>query len=113
MIKFPSYTSAIITGAIGMPIFLFVLNYIRDKSGSQFSLIVWSIIGFFIPLLISTSDIGYIRKGHREGRPLFKPWAKAEDFKQFYIPAWKRMFAWFLATCISLLFFQLLGINFG
>jgi hypothetical protein len=28
MIKYPSYTSAIITGAIGMPLFVFVLNYL-------------------------------------------------------------------------------------
>ena len=113
MIKFPSYTSAIITGAIGTPLFLFVLNYIHDNSDSQFTLFFWSIIGFIIPVVISTADIERIRKWHKEGRPLFKPWIKAEDFKLFYIPTWKRMIVWFLAACISLLLLRLLGINFG
>jgi hypothetical protein len=38
---------------------------------------------------------------------------RAEDFRQFYIPAFKRMLVYFLSACISTLFLKLIGIDFG
>ena len=106
MVKFPSYVSSILTGAIGTPIYVFGLGYIEKNSGNQLSLIVWSIFGFLIPVLISTTDIKYILKERKRGRSFFKPWTKPEAFRQFYIPAWKRMLVWLISAAIALFSLQ-------
>ena len=43
----------------------------------------------------------------------FKPWTKPEDFKQFYMPAWKRMLVWFISAAIALFSLQPLDCYFG
>jgi predicted MFS family arabinose efflux permease len=111
MIKIPSYKAAIIFGAIGMPAFVYILKFLENESGTQIAQIVWSIIGFGLPFLISTGDLSYIRREMRKGRPFFGPWTKFQGFKEFYLPAWKRMSVWFLAACVSLLLLNLIGMD--
>jgi hypothetical protein len=98
MIKLPSYKTAVIFGAIGMPLFLHIWKFLEDKSVNQIVLVIWFIIGFGLPLIISTGDFNYIRQEMRKGRSLLRPWTKSKDFKGFFFPAWKRMFAWFLSA---------------
>ena len=115
--KFPSYTSAILAGAVGMPLLILGINYIKNNFGSQFLQLVWFIICFFLPLLISTADLGYIRRRLQEGHTLYilirLQWARTEDFKRFYIPTWKRMLVYFVSACISTLLLKLIAIDFG
>jgi hypothetical protein len=111
MIKFPSYKAAILFGAIGMPVFVFILNVLEKKSSSQIAQLFWFIIGFGLPFLFSTGDFKYIRREMKKGRPIFGSWTKSQDFKEFYFPAWKRMIVWFLAACISLLLLDQIGMD--
>lgn len=111
MLKIPSSKAAAICGAICMPVFIYVLKIIVEKSINQITLIIWAIIGFTLPMLISTCEFNYIRKEMKEGRSFFGPWIKPQDFKEFFSPTWKRMFVWFLATCISFLLLGIIGIN--
>ncbi len=62
MIKIPSYKAAVVFGAIGVPIFVYTLEFLENKSVNQISLIFWCIIGFGLPLLISTGEFSYIRE---------------------------------------------------
>jgi len=108
--KFPSYAIAILFGTIGMPIFIIVMNYINKSFDNQLLLFGWTIVGFVLPLLLSTANIGYIRSEFKNGRFLLKSWFKAEDFRYFYFPTWKRMGAWFASSVISVLLFKALGV---
>jgi len=105
--KFPSFTSATLAGCIGMPIFIFGIGIISRKTGSSVLLIAWSIIGFMLPLLVTTTDISYLRKN------LFRVKPTKQEFKNFYFPAWKRIVVWFISACLSILLLKLLGINIG
>jgi hypothetical protein len=117
MIKFPSYTSGILAGAVCTPLLILGIDYIEKNPGNQFLQFVWFIIWFFVPVLISTVDLGYIRKRiQEEGHTLFKLirlMSRTEDFRQFYIPAFKRMLVYFVSACISVLFLKLVGVDSG
>jgi len=104
MIKIPSYTASILTGIIIMPLSTMVTNYAEERHYSQFIIILWSVIGFMMPLMLATVDIGYIRKNG-----LFT--LRNEDFKLFYIPAWKRMLVLFIATVCSVIILKQMGLN--
>ena len=103
----PSFTSATLAGCIGMPIFILGVDFISQETGSNFLLIIWSIIGFVLPFLASTTDIGYLR------RNLFRVKFTKEEFQKFYLPAWKRMAVWFISTCASILLLKVIGVNIG
>jgi hypothetical protein len=117
MIKFPSYSSAILSGAVGIPVLILGTDYIEKNSGSQLLQFAWFIMSFLLPVFISTADLRYIRKRiQEEGHTLFKLiriMPRAEDFRQFYVPAFKRMLVYFVSACISTLFLKLIGIDFG
>ena len=117
MMKLPSYTSAILAGAVGVPLLILGINYIKNNFGSQFLQFVWFIISFLLPVLISTVDLGYIRKRWQEAHTLYmliRTWQfRAEDFRRVYIPTWKRMSAYFVSACISALFLKLIGVALG
>ncbi|PKN61069.1 MAG: hypothetical protein CVU57_31425 [Deltaproteobacteria bacterium HGW-Deltaproteobacteria-15] len=110
--KVPSYWAAIITGAIGMPVFVVVLRFLEHRSAGQLALVVWFLLGFGLPLLVSTGDFEYIRQEMKNGRSFFGPWVKTKDFKEFYVPAWKRIFVWFLASCGSIMLLKTIGVDF-
>jgi hypothetical protein len=117
MIKFPSYSSAILSGAVGIPVLILGNDYIEKNSASLLLKFFWFVIWFFLPVLISTADLRYIRKRiHEEGHTLFNSiriMVRAEDFRQFYIPAFKRMLVYFVSACVSSLLLKLIGIDFG
>lgn len=100
-----------------MPLLILGINYIENNSGSQLLQFVWFIIWFFLPVLISTGDVGYIRKRiQEEGNTLFKLirlMPRVGDFRQFYIPTFKRMLVYFVSACISVLFLKVIGIDLG
>ncbi len=105
--KIPSFTSATLTGGIGMPLFILGVESISRKTGSNLLLIIWSIIGFVLPFLVSTTDFSYLKKN------LFRVKFTKEEFKNFYFPAWKRMAVWIISACTSILLLKLIGINIG
>ncbi len=113
--KFPSYASAILAGAVCTPLLILGINYIEKNSGNQVLQFAWLIICFFLPVLISTVDLGYLRKRTLEGHTLYmliRRWQfTAEDFRRFYIPTWKRMLVYFVSACISALFLKLIGVG--
>ena len=103
----PSFTSACLAGCIGMPLFILGVDLISRKTGSNLLLLAWTVIGFFLPLLISTTDISYLK------RILFRVKFTKEEFQRFYLPAWKRMAVWFISACTSILLLKFIGINIG
>jgi hypothetical protein len=108
MLKLPSYPAAILAGAIGMPVFIWVFKYIENNIGSQILLFIWIVIGFFIPFIFSTGDLGYAIKVFKR-----KPYRIiAEDYTMFFFPAWKRTGVWFLSLVISIVILKLLEITF-
>jgi len=113
--KFPSYASAILTGAICTPILILGIAYIEKSSGNQLLQFVWFIIWFFPPIIMSTINIGHIRRRIQEGHTLYMLIRTyrftAEDFRRSYIPTWKRMLVYFLSACISALFLKLIGVG--
>jgi hypothetical protein len=117
MIKLPSYGSSILAGAVCTPVLILGVDCIEKNSKNQFLEFTWFIIWFFLPVLISTVDLGEIRKRWQKGHTLYmliRSWQfKAEDFRRFYIPAFKRMLVYFVSACISTLFLKLIGIDFG
>ncbi len=102
MIKFPSYITAILYGAIGIPFFAYVGDVIQ-KNGNQLLLLIWGIIGFIIPVVICTGDFKYISNEMKKGRSLLGPWVNSQDFKEFYFPTFKRIFVLFISAAISIL----------
>jgi hypothetical protein len=117
MMKFPSYASAILAAVVCTPLLILGIDYIEKNSGNQFLQFAWVIIWFFLPVLISTVDLGYIRKRRQEGHTLYmliRTWQfRAEDFRRLYIPTWKRMLVYFVFACISTLLLKLIGIDFS
>ena len=111
MIKIPSYKAAMIFGAIGMPIFILVLKLIEKVPDSQPAQIAWSILGFGVPFLLSTGDFKYIKQERSKGRSFLGPWTRSQDFKEFFIPTWKRMAVWFLSAAISLIMLNIIGFD--
>jgi hypothetical protein len=107
MIKLPSNIAAILTGAIIMPLYIMGFNYAQEQNFNQLVSFLWSVIGFIIPVFMSTADLGYLR---RTGGFL-KIRRSKEDFDLFFIPAWKRMTVWFLSAAVSVLLLKLLGIK--
>jgi hypothetical protein len=115
MMKFPSYPLAILAGAICTPILILGIDYMEKSSCNQFLQFVWFIIWFIPPVVISTIDIGDIRRRIQEGHTLYMLIRTyrltAEDFRRFYIPTWKRMMVYFISACISALFLKLIGVG--
>jgi hypothetical protein len=113
--KFPSIPAAILTGALWMPLFFWSVRLMERNVGNQLLLFLWSLIGFVLPVLVSTGDLRYIRDRMQAERSLFGKlriaWASPEDYKLFYVPAWTRIGVLLLSTVISLMSLKLIGIN--
>ena len=117
MIKLPSYGSSILAAAVCTPVLILGVDYIEKSSKNQFLEFSWFIIWLFLPVLISTVDLGEIRKRWQKGHTLYmliRSWQfRAEDFRRSYIPTWKRMLLYFVSACISALILKLIGIGLG
>jgi hypothetical protein len=107
MIKLPSNTAAILAGAIVMPIFVTGWKYAEEKHINGIVIFLWGIIAFFLPVILSTTDLGYLR---RTGG-FFRTRLSRVDFKLLYLPTWKRLGIWFLSTVFSVLLLKLMGLN--
>jgi hypothetical protein len=121
--KFRPYTAAILAGAVGMPLFVFIADYISRRTNSDFLLFLWLISGFFLPVIISTVDVGnelkffraWLQKEGIRGVFIIPPEHRLskDALRKYYIPVWKRMAAWFVSACVSMFVLKLVGINVG
>jgi hypothetical protein len=107
MIKLPSYGSSILAAAVCTPVLILGVDYIEKNSKNQFLEFTWFIVWFFLPVLISTVDLGDIRKRRQSWQ------FRAEDFRRSCIPTWKRMLLYFVSACMSALILKLFGIGLG
>jgi hypothetical protein len=110
MIKFPSATSAALTGLFVTPLLFIGMNYIKLHKLGNAAFLVWAALTFFFLVAVSVTDFSYWKRRVKEQRSIFRPMASQEDFKQFYVPAWGRMFVWFVASIISVGVMALLGL---
>ncbi|MBU1172737.1 MAG: hypothetical protein KKD44_24525 [Proteobacteria bacterium] len=106
IIKLPSYKAAILLGLISIPFFESIEKILPNEAISN----IIDFIGFGVLLLISSADFNYIRQEMKNGRSFFGPWMRPQDFKECFIPSWKRMFVYFLSTCVSAVFFNFVKI---
>lgn len=123
-IRFPSLPAAISTGLFIMPLYILGANAIRREFAEQVELrfvlsILWGIVGFFLPFFYSTGDMAYWKRSMRRSwAVMFRPYTapdadrNSNDLRGFYIPAWKRMAALFVAAVVSTLVLQLIGVRF-
>jgi len=121
--KFRPYTAAILTGGVGMPLFVFIADYISQRTHSDFLLFLWFISGFGFPLIASTVALGnelmffreWLQKEGIRGFFIIPPERRLskDSLRKYYIPVWRRMAVWFMSACVSMLVLKLLGINIG
>jgi len=115
MLRFPSISAAILTGALWMPLFIWSVKLIEREFDNQLLLLLWSLIGFVLPTLLSTGDLRYIRDRMQAESSFFgkvrASWARPEDLKLFFTPAWLRMGVLFLSTVFSFMVLKLIGIS--
>jgi hypothetical protein len=108
---FPSTAAAIFVGALVTPSFVLGWRFIEATLHSQLAVILWFIVAFLVPVLLATVDLKYAARRRRELGGFFRPVASANEFRLFYIPAWRRMFVWFASTVISVLILKALGVE--
>ena len=105
MIKFPSNISAALTGAIMTPILIAGVNYAEDKHYSQIVIFAMFIVGFLVPVLMTTFDFDHVR---RSGG-FFKP--NIKDYRELFVPVWKRMALYFLFSVLSVVLLKFVGLT--
>ena len=108
---FPSTLAAVVAGAVVMPLFLLGLRFIEAVSRTQAFVVLWFVVAFFIPVLLATADLKYAARRRRELGGFFRPLTSADDFRLFYIPAWRRMLVLFISTVVSVLALKALGVE--
>jgi len=108
---FPSTTAAVATGAIVMPLFMLGWRFIESTFSSQVPVILWFAIAFVFPVLFATADLRYAAHRRRELRSFFRPLTRADDFRLYYVPAWRRMFVLVISTIASVFFLKALGVE--
>lgn len=110
--QLPSIPAAILTGSVLMPLFVWILGLLESAVGNQLLSISWFIVGFVVPVFLSTVDFRYA----------FQEWIKGglfrssfsftgEDLRRFYIPAWIRMCILFVCAGASILVLKATGID--
>jgi len=108
---FPSTLAAVVAGAFVMPLFVLGWRFIEATFHSQALVLLWFVLAFFAPFLLATADLKYAARRCRELGGFFRPLTSAEDFRLLYVPAWKRMFVWFISTAISMLLLKAAGVE--
>ena len=106
----PSTLAAVLAGAFVMPSFVLGCQFIEATFHSQALVLLWSVLAFFAPILLATADLKYAARRRQELGGFFRPLTSREDWRYFYIPAWKRMFVWFISTVISMLLLKIAGV---
>jgi hypothetical protein len=107
----PSTLAAVVAGALVMPLFALGWRFIEATFHSQIVVLLWAVVAFFIPVLLATADMKYVARRRRELGGFFRPLTSPEDFRFFYIPAWKRMFVWFMSAVSSGLVLKAVGVE--
>jgi hypothetical protein len=107
----PSTLAAVVVGTFVMPLFLLGWRFIEATFHSLALVLLWCVLAFFVPIALATTDLRYGAGRHRGLRRFFLPLTSPEDFRRLYIPAWKRMFVWFISTVISTLLLKAVGIE--
>jgi hypothetical protein len=108
---FPSMPAAIVVGALVIPLHRLGWKFIETTLHDNILLFVWLVVSFFIPVLLATGDLKYWASTRRERGSNFVPSMSADDFRLFYIPAWKRMFVLFVSAGSSGLLLNAFGIR--
>jgi hypothetical protein len=108
---FPSTPAALVVGAVVMPLFVLGWRFIEEVSRSQALVILWFVVAFIIPVLFATADLKYAARRRRELEGFFRPLTTADDFRLFYMPAWRRMFVWSISTIASVFALKALGVE--
>jgi hypothetical protein len=115
MFKFPSIAAAVLTGLLWMPLFIWSVKFIERNFESQLFLFWWTLVGFALPAILSTSDLRYIKDRLQAEASLFgrlrATRTRHEDYKVFLVPTWSRMAVLFLSTIVSVLFLRSVGID--
>ena len=94
-----------------MPLFPLGGRFIEATFHSQLLVFPWAVVAFFAPVLLATADLRYAALRRRELGGFFRPLTSPEDFRLFYIPAWKRMLVLFLSAATSSLVLKTLGVD--
>lgn len=108
---FPSMPAAIVAGSVVTPLFVLGWRFIESTLHSQILVLLWCVATFLAPVLLATTDLKYAARRRRELGGFFRPLISADDFRFFYIPAWKRMFVWFISAAISMLLLKAVGVE--
>jgi hypothetical protein len=110
---FPSMPAAIVTGAIGTPLLIWGWNFIQTTWDSPLLVLVWAIVALIIPAVLATTDLRDVARRWRDAGlfgSVSAPGSR-EAFRQIYLPAWRRMAAWFVSAVASLLLLKIIGMN--
>ena len=94
-----------------MPLFALGWRFIEATFHSQLLVLLWAVVAFFAPVLLATADMRYAALRRRELGGFFRPLTSPEDFRLFYIPAWKRMFVLFMSAATSVLVLKAVGVE--
>jgi hypothetical protein len=108
----PSTPAAVVAGALGMPLLMIGLRFIETSLHSQLLAILWSVVVFLVPVFFATADVRYLARRRRESGGFFRPLTSSDDFRLFYIPAWKRMVAGFVSGAFSIFLLSSIGVGF-
>jgi hypothetical protein len=107
----PSTLAAVVTGALVMPLFVIGWEFIETTFHSPLLVLLWAVIAFFVPVLLATADMRHVARRRRELGGFFRPLTSPEDFRLFYVPAWKRMFVLFISAVSSALVLKAVGVE--
>ena len=108
---FPSTPAAVATGAVVMPLFMVGWRFIESTFSSQVAVILWFVIAFVFPVLFATADLGYAVSRRRGFLSFFRPLPSPDDFRLFYVPAWRRMLVLVISTIASVFALKTLGLE--
>lgn len=102
-----SYWKPVLVGIVALPIYLAGANAIAARHLGITAELIWSIVGFLAPTLYATVDYHYLK---RTGG-IFRVRNTLDDYRHFYVPAWKRMAVLFVTAAITLLVLKVMGMN--
>ena len=92
-----------------MPVFMAGSHFLEKISTRYILVFPWTILTVVLPLAASTIDFTW---GRGQGPfSAFWPRFSREAFKGLYLPAWGRIFVWFISSILSISLLQLAGIK--
>lgn len=93
-----------------MPLLVYGSKFIERTSANQWLLLPLVVVTFFIPFMVSTADLKFLAKTWRESG-VYPISVRRDDFRLFFIPAWLRMFVWFISAVASVLLLKAAGVE--